>query len=86
VKPEEEHQELSKADKIAIARAAVILAILILFIVFVAQNSDPVNVSFIFGDANIRLIWVFLGCGAIGAVVGWLVRERWHAWRRRPKK
>ncbi|HEV8682549.1 MAG TPA: LapA family protein [Actinomycetota bacterium] len=59
------------------------LLLLILFILFIIQNSDPVPVNFVFFRANIRLIWVFLGCAVIGGVIAWLVgRPRRRAMRR----
>lgn len=48
----------------------------ILFGVFIAQNSDPVPVDFVFFSANIRLIWVFLLCGVIGGIVDRLLQRR----------
>ncbi|HEX9712832.1 MAG TPA: hypothetical protein VGB52_09840 [Actinomycetota bacterium] len=50
--------------------------IALLFGIFVAQNSDPVRVSFVFFDAEVRLIWVFLICGVIGGIVDRLLQRR----------
>ncbi|HEV8571912.1 MAG TPA: LapA family protein [Actinomycetota bacterium] len=59
------------------------LFLLVVFILFIIQNSDPVLVNFVFFRANIRLIWVFLGCAVIGGVIAWLVgRPRRRAMKR----
>jgi len=44
----------------------------IVFLVFVAQNHDKVPVHYVFFTKDSYLIWVMLGCGIIGFVVGWL--------------
>lgn len=67
-KPPEEQQperRFSKAD-------AKLLAFGILALVagiFVGQNTGQVKVHFVFFSANIRLIWVFLLCILIGALL-----------------
>ena len=48
----------------------------IIFGVFIAQNSKPVKVDMVFFSANVRLIWVFLVCGIIGAVIDRLLVRR----------
>lgn len=59
------------------------LFLLVVFILFIIQNSDPVRVNFVFFRAQIRLIWVFLGCAVIGGVIAWLVgRPRRRAMKR----
>jgi uncharacterized integral membrane protein len=56
------------------AKVVVALAILVLFILFITWNTDPVDVNFVFGDVeNIPLIWVFLGCALVGALVAYLL-------------
>jgi uncharacterized integral membrane protein len=45
------------------------LALAILFVIFVVQNSQPVNVQFLWLDGRAPLVWIFLICAAIGAVV-----------------
>lgn len=50
--------------------------IAILFGVFIAQNADPVRVQFVFFTAEVRLIWVFLICAVIGAVIDRLLQRR----------
>lgn len=47
--------------------------IAIIFITFVLQNAQPVNVHFLLFSLNIRLIWVIFGCGVLGGVAGYLI-------------
>jgi uncharacterized integral membrane protein len=47
--------------------------IAIVFITFVLQNAQPVNVHFLLFSLNIRLIWVIFGCGLLGGAAGYLV-------------
>lgn len=66
-----------------VAKVAVGLFLLVLFVLFVIQNADPVLVNFVFFKAQIRLIWVFVGCAIIGGIIAWLIgRPRRRAMRR----
>ena len=47
--------------------------IAIIFITFVLQNAQGVNVHFLLFALNIRLIWVIFGCGLLGGVAGYLI-------------
>ena len=47
--------------------------IAIIFITFVLQNAQPVNVHFLLFSLNIRLIWVIFGCGLLGGIAGYLI-------------
>lgn len=47
--------------------------IAIVFITFVLQNADGVNVTFLLFSLNIRLIWVIVGCGLLGGIAGYLI-------------
>jgi uncharacterized integral membrane protein len=57
----------------AIVKVIIALVLLILFIIFVAQNSQPVSVNLVFVTTEVRLIWVFVACALIGAVVAFLL-------------
>lgn len=48
----------------------------IVFGIFVAQNAGEVRVDFVFFSADVRLIWVFLICGVIGAVIDRLLQKK----------
>lgn len=47
--------------------------IAIVFIAFVLQNAEGVNVTFLLFSVNIRLIWVIVGCGLLGGLAGYLI-------------
>jgi uncharacterized integral membrane protein len=70
-------RELDKERRSRLVRIGVALFLLVLFILFVIQNSKPVSrssgVDFVFVTADVRLIWVFLVCGLVGALVGYLL-------------
>jgi uncharacterized integral membrane protein len=53
----------------AMPKIIIALLLVILFLVFVVQNSQPVHVQFLWLDGRAPLVWVFLICAAIGAVV-----------------
>ncbi|HEX2031815.1 MAG TPA: LapA family protein [Actinomycetota bacterium] len=65
--------ELAAHRRATIAKVVVGLVLLVLFLIFVIQNSEPVRVSFIFTDAEIALVWVFLGCAVFGGLIAYLV-------------
>jgi uncharacterized integral membrane protein len=44
-----------------------------IFITFVLQNAQPVNVHFLLFSVNIRLIWVIFGTGLLGALAGYII-------------
>lgn len=48
----------------------------ILFGVFIAQNAREVRIDFVFFSARVRLIWLFLICAALGAVIDRLLQRR----------
>ncbi len=48
----------------------------IIFGVFIAQNAVEIKIHFVFFTANIRLIWVFLICAVLGAVIDRLLQWR----------
>jgi len=47
--------------------------IAIVFITFVLQNAQPVNVHLLLFSVNIRLIWVIFGCALLGVAAGYLI-------------
>jgi uncharacterized integral membrane protein len=53
----------------AMPKVIIGLVLVILFVIFVAQNSQPVRVQFLWLDGRAPLVWVFVICAAIGAVV-----------------
>lgn len=76
-------RRLDRDQRTAALKIGIGLFILILFVLFIIQNSGRVPVDFVFFTRRIRLIWVFLACALIGSVVTWLVgRPRRRAMRR----
>jgi uncharacterized integral membrane protein len=56
-----------------LVKAAQLTVIAVIFIAFVVQNAQPVNVHFLLFSLDIRLIWVIFGCGVLGGVAGYLI-------------
>jgi uncharacterized integral membrane protein len=56
-----------------LVKVAQLTLIAIIFMTFVLQNAEPVNVTFLLFSLNIRLIWVIVGCGLLGGVAGFLI-------------
>ena len=80
---DERAQRPWKVDTGTAIKVGVGLLLLVIFILFIIQNSRPVEVNFVFFRADIRLIWVFLGCAVIGGIIAWLVgRPRRRAMKR----
>jgi uncharacterized integral membrane protein len=76
-------RRLDRDQRGAALKVGIGLFILILFVLFIIQNSGRVPVDFVFFTRRIRLIWVFLACALIGALITWLVgRPRRRAMRR----
>ena len=74
---------LEREDRTAIFKVAFGVLVLVLFVLFIIRNSRPVAVDFVFASVRVRLVWVFLACALIGALVAWLVgRPRRRAQRR----
>jgi len=48
-----------------------LLAVGAILVVFVALNSQRVEVNFIFGSAEMPLIFALVAAAALGALVGW---------------
>jgi uncharacterized integral membrane protein len=65
--------EAPRRDAGTVIKLVVALVLVILFIVFVGGNSHEVPVNLVFTTASIRLIWVFVACALIGAVVAYLL-------------
>lgn len=54
-------------------RRIAFVLLLILAIVFAAQNSQRVDLTVFFWDFRMRLVWALLIFGLIGAILGWMV-------------
>jgi uncharacterized integral membrane protein len=60
----------------------IFVILLVLAVIFAAQNSQRVDLTLFFWDFRLRLVWALLIFGLIGAVLGWMV-PRLRAGRRR---
>jgi uncharacterized integral membrane protein len=70
--PEQETGRLTKGE----IRWIIGGVLAILFGVFVAQNADEIKIDFLFFSLNVRLIWLFLICAVLGAVLDRLLQRR----------
>lgn len=76
-------RRLEREQRTAALKIGIGLFLLIIFVLFIIQNSGRVPVDFVFFTRRIRLIWVFLACALLGSLVTWLVgRPRRRAMRR----
>lgn len=51
-------------------------ALAIIFGIFIAQNARRVKIDFVFFSAEVRLIWLFLICAVLGAIIDRLLQRR----------
>lgn len=71
VRTQLQNLEAERAERLV--KVAQLTLIAIIFITFVLQNADPVDVNFLVFSLNIRLIWVIVGCAVLGGVAGYLI-------------
>ena len=55
------------------AKVLVALSIVVVLIIFVIANSQPVKVNFVFLTRHPRLIWVMFACAVLGGLAGYLI-------------
>lgn len=65
-------QEYPTGVRISPKRLAFVI-LLILAVVFAAQNSQHVDLTVFFWEFRMRLVWALLVFGLIGAILGWMV-------------
>jgi uncharacterized integral membrane protein len=65
--------QMEQRQRDRLLKVAQLTLIAIVFITFVLQNAEPVNVHFLLFSLNIRLIWVIFGCGVLGGAAGYLI-------------
>ena len=67
--PDDEVQRRTLSPKLIIA-----LVVIVLLVVFWAQNRNKAKVSFLFFDGHVSVWVVLLIASVAGFIVGWLVR------------
>lgn len=64
-------------------RLILVLVLLFVALLFALQNLDHVDVSLLFWEVRMRLVWALAVFALIGAILGWLVpRIPWRSRRR----
>jgi uncharacterized integral membrane protein len=56
-----------------VVRLVLGVALLVLFVIFVTQNSDEIEVQFLAMETRTPLAWVFLVCALVGGLVAYLL-------------
>ncbi|MFN2543737.1 MAG: hypothetical protein ABR600_04075 [Actinomycetota bacterium] len=69
----EHHRELQRARQTRVAKLFFVLFLVIVFILFIIQNSKPTKIDYVFFHRETKLIWIMLSCGILGGIVGYLV-------------
>ncbi len=82
-RPPDDREGLDERQVRQLALAGALVLVVSLVLIFVIENSDQVEVSFVFFTAKISLIWIIVLSGTIGAVVGILgyrmARRKWFS-------
>jgi uncharacterized integral membrane protein len=86
--PEQPGQQRDEARRLTASDVRWIVGgiVAILFGVFIAQNAREVKIDFVFFSANVRLIWLFLICAVLGAVIDRLLQRRGVLPTMRPRR
>ena len=66
-------QQMEDRQRERLLKVGQLTLIAIVFITFVLQNAQGVNVHFLLFSLNIRLIWVIFGCALLGGFAGYLI-------------
>jgi uncharacterized integral membrane protein len=66
-------QKLEAHRRERLTKVLQLTLIAIVFITFVLQNADTVNVQFLVFSVNLRLIWIIFGCALLGGAAGYLI-------------
>jgi uncharacterized integral membrane protein len=82
VNENEQKNPFEKGDTQLNWRVIVGLVVLVLSIIFILQNTEEVNIDFLFFDFKVGMWFGLLLAFVLGAIVGWGLHL---AWRRRKK-
>ncbi len=83
---EEDHRDEERRRRRRSFRLGLASVLGLLLVIFIAQNAERVDADFVFFDANVRLIWIMLGCAATGLVIGILLGRTKFKRRERERK
>jgi uncharacterized integral membrane protein len=82
-----EHQRAEQRTRqTRVAKLVVALFLVVVFILFIVQNSKRTRIDYVFFHRETRLIWIMLACGVVGGIVGYLVGRPGKQVRIRRKK
>jgi uncharacterized integral membrane protein len=65
--------KLQAARRRRLIKAVVLTAIALVFIVFILQNANPVDMRVLAWTVSVRLIWIIVASALLGALAGYLV-------------
>jgi len=80
--PVEEEDQPSTFQPWLYLKIGLLLIVIAYAIGFVVKNTRQIKIDFVFGDANVRVIWTILLLLAIGMVGGMLVSQLYRHRRR----
>ena len=84
--PMEHEHQLRRARQGRIAKFLVALFLVVVFVVFIVQNSKRTRIDYVFFHRDTRLIWIMLACAILGGVAGFLVGRPGKQVRLRKRK
>jgi uncharacterized integral membrane protein len=84
--PEQSLSEVARARRRRVTKAVVAGVIVIVLVLFIVANSQPVEADFLVFKAHPRLIWVMVTCAVLGIVLGYLLGRPGHEGKPRKKK
>ena len=71
--PEQQLSAIHRARQARVAKVLVAAAIVVLLVIFIIDNAQPVKVNFVFLSRHPRLIWVMFVCAGLGGIAGYLI-------------
>ena len=80
--PVEEEDQPSTFQPWLYLKIGLLLIVIAYAIGFVVKNTRQIKIDFVFGDANVRVIWTILLLLAIGMVSGMLISQLYRHRRR----
>ena len=80
--PGEEEDHPSTFQPWLYVKIGLLLIVIAYAIGFVVKNTRQIKIDFVFGDANVRVIWTILLLLAIGMVSGMLISQLYRHRRR----